>query len=145
MSGRASVAVTHPRRRYPVGVNKERVELWAQALESEQYVQCYSELRLAVLEGYDISRTKTLHCALGVGIAVALANGCEDPYSWEGVRFSQEVLAWYGFEDEDVPLKIDEDEAVGVIYINDELKLPFWDIAQAIRTTYLKDDDVHGN
>lgn len=127
--------------------NKERVELWAQALESDRYQQCYGELRLAVLEGFDISRTKTLHCALGVGIAVALANGCEDQYAWHDVRFGPEVLAWYGFDhwNHDVLLKIDDDQLVGAIHVNDELKLSFWEIAQAIRATYLKDDDVHGD
>ena len=47
-------------------VNKERVELWVQALESDGFKQCQN-----------VMHVDDKHCALGVAVVVALANGVQ--------------------------------------------------------------------
>lgn len=135
-----------------MGVNKERVELWAQALESEEYVKCEGILRA---DGDGSSANPYTHCALGVAMEVAQLHGCQfsidtrDMYGnpidpWEEDRMPRSVALWYGLP-QDPFLELEELGCRTVVYVNDQLKLPFWNMAQMIRATYLKDDDVHGN
>jgi hypothetical protein len=127
-------------------VNKERVELWAQALESERYVQCYGNLRVRGM--LDVR-----HCAYGVAVEVALANGCRvrPSVAWDRNSLCREIVDWYGFKTNRIHIRVtvpqepSYETLMDVETVNDHLRLPFWDIAQAIRTKYLKDDDVHGH
>lgn len=127
-----------------MGVNKERVELWAQALESEQYVQCYGHLRNGLNH----------RCAVGVAIEVALRNGHQfSGYGerdecgmvtaiWCGDFLPRSITSWYGFDLPDPLLNMEyqDKRPLRTTMVNDNLRLPFWDIAQAIRATYLKDE-----
>ena len=130
-------------------VNKERVELFVAALESDGYTQCTGQLRKRTFEDSESGNStvmRTSHCALGVATEVALNHS-----SWIGQVISEEnlwrrgdlhpeVAAWYGFEDPMVPLGpgkpgVDADWVGGW----NDIGASFWEIAQAIRTTYLKD------
>lgn len=126
-------------------VNKERVELWAQALESERYVQCTGNLRMEVFkvkESRDIVAHH--HCALGVGMAVAQAHGVQILQTdWEDSALPPQVMDWYGL-DTDNPVLLESESQHwyrrSVTFANDDLKLPFWDIAQLLRAKYVKEE-----
>ena len=127
-------------------VNKERVELWVEALESDRYHKCVNSLRRPNRRGSwkDDNPYLYLYCALGVGIEVAHVNGCENTgYDFEQSAFPGHVREWYGFNITD-PLVHDEccSEYSSVISMNDnhnDHEHSFWDIAQALRTEFLKD------
>lgn len=115
-------------------VNRERVELWAQALESERYVKCEGSLRLPLVQG-------TRHCALGVGMEVAQAHGVIiSPLDWVGQEMSPVVREWYGLRSSNPWLDLDEGRHALVTSVNDRLRLPFWDIAQLLRAKYVKEE-----
>ena len=128
-------------------VNKERVELLAQALESDQFQQCMGALRRQQI----LLGTWT-HCALGVAIQTALNNGHQlDPvdlemgeeWIWEAGTLPDSVMSWYGFDDNDPTVSIDEGDGpfdASVAAINDD-GTDFWTIAQALRATYLKGEE----
>lgn len=127
-------------------VNKEHVELFAQALESDKYHQCRGRLR-------DVSpfNGRELNCALGVATHVALNNGLRETlkeafgkeledYLFSGGTLDDLVQKWYGFEDNDVVIHNPRDgEIDSVSGLNDE-GFDFWTIAQSLRAQYLKDE-----
>lgn len=118
-------------------VNKERMELWASALEANGDKQCMNALTEIDENGV------RLHCALGIGMAVAEINGVVVTYSdWEQSNMSPAVVEWYGLEDRDPKLVIPEqpDKKMTVMLANDEQKLPFFTIAQMLRAKYIKDE-----
>jgi hypothetical protein len=90
-----------------------------------------------------------LHCALGVGISVALKNGMfknhPNPpadaliYNAGGGAFPDCVSIWYGIETEDPYILIDGGSDK-VSHFNDNGE-SFWTIAQALRAKYLKDEE----
>jgi hypothetical protein len=127
-------------------VNKERVELLCQALESGEYQQCQDQLRKPALFTGDWS-----YCALGVATRVALDNW-QAPQWWTKIErdgfdyelwayadLSVEIMEWYGFRNSD-PLINLNDKPVTIAGAND-LGNDFWTIAQALRATYLKDEE----
>jgi hypothetical protein len=124
-------------------VNKERVELLCQALESDQYVQCKDALRTN--DGFPClgSEITFTYCALGVAIEVAVRNGLFVDQSrldaWYDIRSTlpSEVRGWYGFVDNNPEIIVDDDRST-VADAND-VGFDFWTISQAIRATYLKD------
>lgn len=118
-------------------VNKERMELWASALEANGDKQCTSVL----------SDGRGRHCALGVGMAVAAAHGVRLTWGdWnEESALPHPVIEWYGLDSEDPRLdKPEGSEHKGngysVITANDGDKLPFFTIAQMLRAKYIKDE-----
>lgn len=129
-------------------VNKERVELFARALESDKYHQCRGRLRSVNPFG-----GMEFNCALGVATHVALNNGLRETlkkhhftgeqledYLFSGGTLDDLVQKWYGFEDNDVVIHNPRDgEVDSVPEVNDE-GFNFWTIAQAIRAQYLKDE-----
>lgn len=118
-------------------VNRERVELWAQALESDSYRQCTDILRDQGVDGLH-------HCALGVGMAVAELHGVRVyPLEWELTKLPSQVVKWYGLNEPDPSLDDPQglDPQFSVLDANDDRKLPFWDIAQLLRAKYLKDEE----
>lgn len=126
-------------------VNRENMELWAQALESERYVQCVGSLRIEVfeVEGPQV-RGAHHHCALGVGMAVAQAHGVLIlPTDWEESTLPPRVMAWYGLDTDNPDLDLGCSVRIvnSVVGANDDRKLPFWDIAQLLRAKYLKDEE----
>jgi hypothetical protein len=136
-------------------VNKERMELWVQALESDEYQQCTGSLFVAKYKSWTTIKGEVCfaqqdhHCALGVAIAVALKNGMfnghPNPpddvlvYNAGGGELPSCVRIWYGLSTEDPPIRID-DNADKVSHFNDNGQ-SFWTIAQALRATYLKDEE----
>lgn len=120
-------------------VNRERMELWAQALESDKYVQCKGNLRMEA-RGIESGDMATWHCAVGVGMAVAEAHGVKiERREWLNKSgIPDRVLDWYGLKGNPW-LNLDDGRHSSVIGANDRLGLPFWDIAQALRATYVKD------
>ena len=125
-------------------LNKDRVELLCQALESERYVQCRNRLRMDVLSVG--SKVKFTYCALGVAIDVAVKNGLQiGPFRLEDWYHDHsslpwEVRIWYGFENSNPDIWVDEYETA-IASANDDGN-DFWTISQAIRARYLKDPDA---
>jgi hypothetical protein len=128
-------------------VNKERVELFAQALESGRYRKCSSYLRTVGLHpnGYTVE----YNCALGVATHVALDNGLREELPrrshaednlFIGGGLAALVQNWYGFPFDD-PSVIDPEDGChdSVTGLNDAGR-DFWTIAQALRAEYLKDE-----
>lgn len=121
--------------------NKERIEKWVAALESDE------------MQGRQTTGTpRGRMCAAGVGVYV-----CQQGMTYLGVdtpRFmvgSVEAGVWYGvaeviaeqrglpefFSDlQSLPIKVD-DEVLELWSVNDNLKLSFREIAQLIRKQYL--------
>lgn len=115
-------------------VNRENMELWAQALESDGYKQCRGNLRLHGRDG------NVMHCAEGVAMEIAQAHGVQfHPESWYLLSMPPSVRAWYGLPGAAL-LKTDDGLLHSVIGANDCGQMSFWDIAQGIRAMYLKDE-----
>jgi hypothetical protein len=123
-------------------VNKDRIELLCQALESERYVQCRHRLRTELV---DTGKSKWSYCALGVAIDVAVQNGLQigpirlENWYYDHGSLPWEVQMWYGFEDSNPDITLDDFDTA-VASANDD-GADFWTISQAIRARYLKDFD----
>ena len=128
-------------------VNKDRVELFAAALESDRYKQCRGQLKMLGTDpdpgGWKI---RELHCALGVATQVALDNGLgrEHPRIlgvWGRGDLHPAVAEWYGWDHTNPYLDIDlgSGEEENIASAND-FGLSFWQIAQAVRAKWLKDE-----
>lgn len=124
-------------------VNKERVELLAQALESGDHEQCTGYLRQWYFgeNGETVFRS---YCAEGIATKVALDNDATLREQWKELWWGEPhlnglIMRWYGF-DTTIPLiKFNGDDHVPIANVNDQGE-DFWTIAQALRTTYLKDE-----
>lgn len=131
-------------------VNKERVELFVAALESDGYQKCLGNLRQTLFKANgDLVERQTQHCALGVATEVAMLHESElrnweriDPKFWRRGDLHPAIAEWYGFDDQAVSLTPPEnyqyEEANWVGGLNDA-GASFWEIAQAVRAQYLKD------
>src|SRR5687768_15095336 len=128
-------------------VNKERMELWIQALEQDRFKQCFGILRKEVRDGGDGEVIARLHCALGVGIEVALENGLfsEHPkafnpifneivFTSSGGLLPTAVAYWYGI-DENPSIQTEEGTQLIVSENDGAVRDPrtFWEIAQDMR------------
>ena len=136
-------------------VNKDRVELFAAALESDRYRQCRGQLR-AMTYDQSVDGIREAHCALGVATQVALDNGLHaEILEKYGRQFSEGILGamwtrgdlspgvaeWYGWGGTNPYLGIDlgSGEEENIASAND-FGLSFWQIAQAVRAKWLKDE-----
>jgi hypothetical protein len=124
-----------------VSVNKERVELFVAALESDKYKQCTGQLRRPLVDTTWEKRYYT-HCALGVATEVALLHEpalrtIAELELWNRGDLHEAVTAWYGFEESGVDISPDH----GPDWVGgwNDYGGTFWEIAQAVRTKYLKD------
>lgn len=133
-------------------VNKQRIELLCQALESGEYEQCIGHIRSLEYTGTGVKWT---YCAEGVAIDVALKNGLEEEEDLtsemkkltEFFLFSfgtlpAETAAWYGFDSIEPIIEIDNGAGhteTSIASANDK-GTDFWTISQAIRAKYLKDE-----
>ena len=116
-------------------VNRERMELWAQALESDGYEQCAGSLRLSLRHS-----DQPMHCAQGVAMAVAEMHGVQiDRGEWGGVSMPPQVYRWYGITG---TVFVDHGELgrMTVFAANDGAHLSFWEIAQLLRAKYVKEE-----
>jgi hypothetical protein len=131
-----------------VTVNKERVELFVAALESDGYRQCTGQLRRPLLDTTQEGPRYWAHCALGVATEVALLHEpalrtIDELELWHRGDLHEAVAAWYGFEDGMVHLE--PPEPLESWFFSDwvgganDAGGSFWEIAQAVRTEYLKD------
>lgn len=136
-----------------MAVNRERVQLWVEALDSGEFKQTQGCLREEFLKvGKDwISASPTneraesereyRYCCLGVAIQVALRNGLELGPDWGSPVMGWEVVTWYGFDGGD-PVIDTFHQAVSAVDANDVKQYSFNRIADSIRSTYLPDADV---
>lgn len=126
--------------------NKERVKLLVDALRSGDYTQTQHTLEINLLDG------NKLNCCLGVACRVAIQNGLElktteratqtyfgDLENGSDTLLPLDVVAWYGFEDTDPDLTVDDGEVVlPAIILNDNRRYSFNEIADAFENTFLK-------
>lgn len=86
-----------------VSVNKERVQMLVDALESGEFEQCKGSLRLKEANG------RFTYCCLGVATEIAVRNGLPQEIGdtgrtvWAhdgGEVLCKEVRDWYGFDHE---------------------------------------------
>jgi hypothetical protein len=109
-----------------VDVNRERVQLWVEALESGEFEQGSGQLQIRLsLNDKGETTDKATYCCLGVAIEVALRNGYTpqlvqgivNPYmeSYEHLNTAlwPGVVAWYGFE------KTEQDPYIGIWHNDD--------------------------
>jgi len=139
-----------------VTVNKDRVELFAAALESDGFKQCKGRLREEIFTEWPPKKVILGHCALGVATQVALDNGLyAEIVEKYGRQFSEGILRamwtrgdlspgvaeWYGWGGTNPYLGIDlgSGEEENIASANDA-GVSFWDIAQAVRAKWLKDE-----
>lgn len=137
-------------------INKENMEKWIQALESDKHQQCRGTLRQAAQEhGYVVTFSATgsvqifgptpeMHCALGIGVLVALQHGVEEcdnegRWVWDWSDLAPPVRQFYGLESSDPKITIDG-HRTNIINHNDDRGHSFWTIAQAMRAEFLKDN-----
>ena len=126
-------------------VNKDRVELFAAALESDRFKQCKGQLKIRSQWPGPTGIAKEFHCALGVATQVALDNGLWEESPWVDVwsrgDLNPAVAAWYGWNGTNPYLGIDlgSGEEENIASAND-FGLSFWQIAQAVRAKWLKDE-----
>ena len=132
-------------------LNKDRVELFLAALESGKYTQCTGRMRERLVPIRTMIMAQR-HCALGVATEVALNNGLRQELETEfgtltqgfmdalfdGGDLSPCVAIWYGFSTEDPILAQHNGNWRSVAGLNDS-GWTFWDIAQAGRARWLKD------
>lgn len=130
-------------------INKERVELWASALEAmDESDQCYGAQRY-----YDQVTETMKYCALGIGTKVAVQNGVMESwlrYSadfgvsgdsvWGGSRWHHRVSEFYGFESNDPDIEAAGLVTMNISQVNDGRHMTPWKMAQALRAKYLKDE-----
>lgn len=118
------------------GVNKARIELWCEALESGRYHQ-----------GGGVLRNRTGYCCLGVACDVMDSTRWTPPDTSEDVIYTyeheasflpQSVVEWYGLDGQS-PLAIARDGCRWKLAtMNDAMLLSFETIAEALRRTYLQ-------
>lgn len=140
-------------------VNKERVQLLVDALESGQYEQGHN--RLTTVEEHG----KQLDCCLGVGCKIAIAAGLKvetvpvgiDPievrYDNEGSYMPPAVMEWFGFDAKDPPIRIltedwdtgaEVEDEISASVANDDHGLTFDEIAEGFRRTYILRNEEDG-
>lgn len=125
-------------------INKDRVQMFIDALRSDDYVQ--GEGALEYVDRLGVTR----NCCLGVATRVAMANGLEiqvkqsslpvsgrthpNKLSFNGERnyLPQSACEWYGFENRN--LKLGTTDAINM---NDNYHASFGQIADAIEKEYL--------
>ncbi len=126
-------------------VNKERVELLCQALESGKFEQCKGFMHRKV-EG------RNYYCCLGVACEVAIRNGVslevgesdklfgETSVTYDDAEYSLplRVMKWYGFSHQNPYLSSSKPDA-SAADMNDR-GIPFLKISKAFRETYLNRD-----
>ena len=143
-----------------MSVNRERVELLCQALESGEFRQAPGALRVQETRSSPMG-----YCCLGVATEVALRNGLQiqgtfagsDVWNHDlGEVLHPEVRDWYGFEYEDPEIQVTRDPVdelsptIPATEVNDGIghdgdenpvhRYPFTEIAAGFRRTYLGQD-----
>jgi len=120
-------------------INRENIQKWINALRSGEFQWGRSQLRRG--DGY---------CCLGVACEIYRREHPET--SWvddffDAVGESREtclptkVSEWLGVIGPDVTLYLDDGRRTTATYCNDDLKLSFDEIANAIESTYLRRSD----
>lgn len=124
-----------------MAVNRERVEMLVQALESGDYSQARGGLARVRGDGV-IS-----YCCLGVACEVAIANGAKVEkrvhldfveYDDNKGRLPDSVIDWYGFDSEDPRLKDPNHRTTSAASWNDNRGKTLPEIAALFRHTYLE-------
>ena len=118
-------------------MNRERVQLWVDALRSGEYVQ-----------GAEYLRDDGKHCCLGVAMEVALKHGAQLPAhvfpSWGNEVMNDWTAEWYGGLDNDPNLLLADGREAPASHCNDVLDLTFAEIADGIERTFLNPEHIEG-
>lgn len=117
-----------------MSVNKERVELLCQALESGTFRQ-----------GSGCLRNGDKYCCLGVACGVSGLGEWKEVIENDGVFeylgghsfLPNRVIEWYGFNSHNPGIKLRWDDSCTMSQANDVYDLSFAEIAVALRRTYL--------
>lgn len=140
-----------------MSIDKERMELWASALESGEHTRITHSLCEPL--GFDNTHQVTGYgyCALGVGQLVAEQHGVEISASeWKVGHLSSRTADWYGLDSTNPILVTSaqtdssrcpcgEERCMAdrvsnrVSDLNDS-GASFWEIAQLLRAKYLKEE-----
>jgi hypothetical protein len=142
--------------------NKERIQLWVEALESGEYAQTVGSLHETETQvggkwrpqrdcpSYD-GPVREAYCCLGVAAEVALSHGFNPAgVDWNIPCMTPELAEWYGLEGDPLIFsggrkrlkRIGEDEPLTAVQANDQKGWSFTEIAAAVKETYLQDEDV---
>lgn len=118
-------------------MNRERVQLWVDALRSGEYVQ-----------GADYLRDSGKHCCLGVAMEVALKHGAVLPphhfVSWGKEVMNDWAADWYEGLENDPTLILADGREQAASHCNDVLGLTFAEIADGIERTFLNPEHIEG-
>jgi hypothetical protein len=85
-----------------------------------------------------------MHCALGIGVLVALQHGIgqsdnQGRWVWDWSDLPPQVQRFYGLESANPQVTINE-RRNSILGHNDDAGHSFWTIAQAMRAEFLKDE-----
>lgn len=129
---------------WPTVLDRDRMRLWAEALESDEFEQGQGCLR------DDVRKKETdepvyQYCCLGVAIEIALRNGCKASAQLWGMDYStmwREVARWYGLHHDNptVGFHPDDGSPVPAVIANDDMGWSFDQIAEGIRKIYLNEE-----
>lgn len=112
-------------------MNRENMERWVEELESTDIPQAFEEL--ADLDGN--------HCALGIcGRLLGFSTQDMTGEYLEREEVYEEIYQFLGVRTPPLVYVESINRSVSVDVANDKYKLPFWHIAQLLRTEYLKDE-----
>lgn len=144
-------------------VNKERIQLWVDALRSGEYRQATGALQ-AIPKGWAIGEDEKGYCCLGVACEVALRTDPDSlhPDLWPAesqslvdywgnlAHLPPEVVDWYGLPSPDPmlpylkPTDDDEMASMSAAELNDDYDFDFSEIADAIELQFLKGEVKDG-
>lgn len=121
--------------------NKERIRLWIEALRSGEYKQ-----------GKGALQHNGEFCCLGVACEVAIKNELDikvfhdaDGFVQYDVEYNYMPIVvgeWFGFERDDLTNpRLGKGIGLNAVRVNDELKLSFEEIADALEKRYLTDGE----
>lgn len=136
--------------------NKEVMQMWADALESDEYRQGSGLLKVKTING-----GQELHCCLGVLCELYIKHNPQaearfelDPIAdnkrghvfrfqskqtnlEEDTRYTAylppEVVEWAGLSDDNPRITVEKYGRVGMVYLNDVVKLDFKQIATIVK------------
>lgn len=119
--------------------DKERLVLWAEALESGEFEQCQGR-NLHIDTDELTGEEKRSYCCLGVANEIAWRNGvpCPDGDD-EGADMDTDVRDWYGLQQSNPNLAPSHDPHspdFNAIHLNDGERWTFTQIASAIRQRF---------
>lgn len=122
--------------------NKERIQLWIDALRSGEFKQGKFENYIPDADS-SVPGTGS-YCCLGVACAVAERNGApilDVPWRTHGT-LPAKVRAWFGIPDSNPYLGVDPGKGyLHATHVNDHLNWTFDQIADAVERRFIKEEN----